>query len=103
MWFDVKLRTDLLLDMESAARKILDYIIRRLHDTEGSSVNITHDWNIMIVREYFFGLRHEDIKIPAFLDGFSARITGSSILLCYHEHERIIPMPFTAEKASRNP
>jgi broad specificity phosphatase PhoE len=103
MWFDGKLGDDLLLGMENAAGEILDYIIRRLHDTEGSSVNITHDWNIMIVREYFFGLRHEDIDIPAFLDGFSARVTGSSIHLRYHEHERFIPLPLTAGKDSRNP
>lgn len=91
-WFDNKLPSSLIMSLPEAARMQLKILVNQLTSTTVSSINITHDWNIMILREYYFKLRHEDIGDPDYLDGIYVFLSDDTICLRYHSHERIILM-----------
>ncbi|MCP4136544.1 MAG: histidine phosphatase family protein [bacterium] len=92
-WFNGELPDTVLLPPEQAALIQLRVLIDHLKNETGSSIYISHDWNIMLLREYYFGLRHEDIGPPDFLDGIAAYIQSNELHLQYHEHHSIIPLP----------
>ena len=89
-WFDNELPSNLIMPLPEAAQIQLNILANQLRSGISSSINITHDWNIMILREYYFNLRHEDIGDPDYLDGVFAYLHQDRLHLRYHEHERII-------------
>jgi phosphohistidine phosphatase SixA len=89
-WFDNELPSNLIMPLPEAAQTQLNILANQLRSGISSSINITHDWNIMILREYYFNLRHEDIGDPDYLDGVCAYLHQDRLHLRYHEHERII-------------
>lgn len=89
-WFDDELPPDLIMPLPEAANVQLNILASQLRSGNSSSINITHDWNIMILREYYFNLRHEDIGDPDYLDGMFAYLRDDRLHLRYHEHERIL-------------
>ncbi len=88
-WFDGELPTDLLMSLEEAAQLEMQILKNQLEGNE-TAINITHDWNIMIMRQYFFNLRHEDVGPPGFLDGIIAYMDNEKIYLSYHEYTYMI-------------
>jgi phosphohistidine phosphatase SixA len=89
-WFDNELPPSLIMSLQEAALIQLKILLNQLISTQVSSINVTHDWNIMILREYYFKLKHEEIGDPDFLDGLYAYLSGGKIILRYHENETII-------------
>jgi phosphohistidine phosphatase SixA len=89
-WFDNELPSNLIMSLPEAAHVQLNILVNQLQSGNSSSINITHDWNIMIVREYYFNLRHEDIGDPDYLDGVCAYFQQDRLHLRYHEHEKTI-------------
>lgn len=84
-WFDgalpaslVQPCTEAASDQVAAAVEVLDHPERpRL------AVLVSHDWNLMLVREHFFGVRHEDAGWIDFLDGVSIRRAAEGLALSY--------------------
>jgi phosphohistidine phosphatase SixA len=95
-WFDNELPPELIMSLPEAARIQLRILVDTLRSSDTSSIHVTHDWNIMIVREYYFHLRHEDIGDPDYLDGVLAYLRDTILHLRYHEHEAIIDLSDTA-------
>jgi phosphohistidine phosphatase SixA len=91
-WFDNELPSNLIMSLPEAAHLQLNILVNQLRSCNSSSINITHDWNIMIVREYYFNLRHEDIGDPDYLDGVCAYFQQDRLHLRYHEHEKTIDL-----------
>ncbi len=91
-WFNNELPADMIMPLPLAAELHLRLIGEQLKQGK-SVINITHDWNIMVMREYYFNMRHEEIGEPDFLDGFLAYKENNSILLTYHGHSKKIPVP----------
>jgi phosphohistidine phosphatase SixA len=89
-WFNGELPPSLIMSLPDAALIQLKILINQLTSSRISSLNITHDWNIMIVREYYFKLKHEEIGDPGFLDGLYAYISHGELILVYHQNEKII-------------
>jgi len=92
LWFDNNYDDGFLMPLDRAAHIQLMIMINQLKNETVSTINITHDWNIMLLREYFFGLRHEDMDIPDFLDGVISFIKGNEIHLLYDNESRIIDL-----------
>jgi hypothetical protein len=86
-WFDNELPGTLIMSLKQAAHVQLKILLDQLSSAQTSFLNVTHDWNIMILREYFFKLRHEEIGIPDYLDGLFAYVSDGQLFLQYHEHE----------------
>jgi phosphohistidine phosphatase SixA len=89
-WFDNELPANLIMPLPEAAHIQLNILANQLRSGNSSSINITHDWNIMILREYYLNLRHEEIGDPDYLDGVCAYLHQDRLYLRYHEHERTI-------------
>ncbi|MBP7734837.1 MAG: histidine phosphatase family protein [Spirochaetes bacterium] len=92
-WFDNELPADLIMSLPEAARIQLSILVNQLNSQRHSTVNVTHDWNIMIMREYYFNLRHEDIGDPGYLDGLYAFYENDRLFLGYHNHVMEINPP----------
>jgi len=91
-WFDGILPEHVLMPLEEAALNQMAILAGQLANTGPSAINVTHDWNILILREWAFNLRHEDLGWPDFLDGVLAQRVNSSIHLCYHGKRAEIPL-----------
>jgi len=80
-WFDGRLPTELLKPRRDTALEQIATVqdhMRRV--SRGLVVLVTHDWNLLAVREELFGLRHEDDQWPGFLDG----------LVFWREHDDLL-------------
>jgi len=80
-WFNNEISDSLIAPIESSAHTQMKILVDQLLYSDYSVINITHDWNIMILREYFLNLKHEEIGQPGFLDGLCAYIHEDSIIL----------------------
>ncbi len=92
-WFNDELPTNLIMPLPEAARIQLTILVNQLRSKTCSTINVTHDWNIMIMREYFLHLRHEDIGDPDYLDGVFAFYENSRLHLGYHDHVTVLDLP----------
>lgn len=68
-WFDGRLRPGVYKSLDETLEEHLDYLRHSLNSTPGMDIHVTHDWNINVLREGIFGLRHEDVGWPGFLSG----------------------------------
>lgn len=69
-WFDGRICPSLFKSRGDTALEQLTIVDAQLSAVErGLAVLVTHDWNLLAVREEVFGMRHEDDRWPGFLDG----------------------------------
>ena len=85
-WFNGHISSDLIMPLPEAALTQINVLLKQLNENINCTINISHDWNLMILLEYYFKLKHEDIGIPSFLDSISAYKTNDTIHLQYHHH-----------------
>lgn len=83
-WFDGRLPPHLLVPLDETARTQVQGAHHAL-GTAGLAVLVTHDWNVMAVRERFFGIRHEEAGLLDFLDGVAVTPRGGAIGLMYRD------------------
>jgi len=92
-WFDGDISDDLLMPVDQVAGRLVRLLADQLDTDEGVIINVTHDWNLMTILEYFFGLKHEDIGTPDFLDGLAAARFENRLILYYHEYVKELALP----------
>lgn len=86
-WFDGNLPGKTLLTLPEAAELIFGYVARSLSQAKRNTAMITHDWTIMILREYYLDLTHESAGFPGFLDGMAVYRTEDGLKVYYHGEE----------------
>lgn len=89
-WFNGEVPENLVLSLEESAKKQLRGLIKQLQSSKTNCVNITHDWNIVLLKEYFFGLQHEQDGMPEYLDGMYAYIENEIVNLFYKNKQTLI-------------
>jgi hypothetical protein len=57
-------------------------------------LHVTHDWNILILRELLLNLRHEEMGWLAFLDGLAFARHADQLEVVYRDHRRRQPLPW---------
>lgn len=57
-------------------------------------LHISHDWNIMVLREHLLGVRHEEAGWLDFLDGIGLCLSGGLLRVIYRQHERQQALPW---------
>lgn len=69
-WLDGRLPATLFKPRRASALEQIDAVEHHLRRARsGLVVLVTHDWNLLAVREEMFGLRREEDRWPGFLDG----------------------------------
>jgi hypothetical protein len=91
-WFNSEIPDSLIAPLEESAQTQFSIIADQLLSRKESFINITHDWNIMILREYYLGLKHEEIGQPEYLDGLYAYLNAESIILSSMNVQKSIPL-----------
>jgi hypothetical protein len=88
-WFSGRLEPGLMRPVPESTRAHLDLVRAALRqDGLGSrlEVLVTHDWNVMVLREGLLGVRSEDIGWPDFLDGVSFRLRPTGLEARFRDH-----------------
>lgn len=85
-WFDGKFPSDILMPRGPAALSQVAAVLAHLNDDAGAfrkdalHVFVSHDWNILLVREEMVGHRIED-GWPHYLDGFALAVDGDELVI----------------------
>lgn len=95
LWFEGRVPPHVIDPAPALAARKVAFVERRLteiaHEPSTLDLHVSHDWNIIILREHLIGVRHEDAGWLTFLDGVSFRHSASGLLASYREHTRGIP------------
>ncbi len=72
-WFDGRVPAEIFMPLPEARDIQIAYLRSKLDEAPCGTldIHITHDWNINVLREGIFGLRHEDLGWPDFLSGLA--------------------------------
>jgi len=72
-WFGGRVPPEIFMPLAEARDQQVSYLRSKLANSGGKTldIHVTHDWNINILREGIFGLRHEDIGWPDYLSGLA--------------------------------
>lgn len=98
LWFTGQIAPNIIRAAAHIAAEKLLYLTRRMDEpsTRGRrlDVHVSHDWNVIILRELMLSIRHEDAGWLTFLDGlaFSSRPTGLHAF--YRDRSLMKPMPW---------
>lgn len=79
-WFDGKFPSDILMPRGPAALSQVKAVLEHLTHPEALHVFVSHDWNILLVREEMVGHRIED-GWPHYLDGFALTVDGDELVI----------------------
>ncbi|WP_019177921.1 histidine phosphatase family protein [Methanomassiliicoccus luminyensis] len=100
-WFDGKYGEDLIMPSNEAADLVLSQILARLAEPGGDGrldVHVSHDWEILLLREMLMGARYEEDGWIGYLegimfvpdgDGFLALMNGRSGRFRYRDGRRV--------------
>jgi broad specificity phosphatase PhoE len=89
-WFDGKLSSEIISPIDEIAPSFMDSFREQFAGNGGLIVDVSHDWNMSVMLEYFMGLKHENIGIPVFLDHIIFRMKNGRINMTYHEYDKTI-------------
>lgn len=90
-WFDESLEMAGLMRARTAALGQLQVLVETLASAPPEPalhLHFSHDWNILLIRERFLGITHEDRGMPPFLDGLIAYRDGQELVVRYRDVER---------------
>jgi len=88
LWFDGALEPGLMMPLADAARAQLAFLDAQLRDGVHSYINVSHDWNVMLMREHFFGMRHDELGAPDYLEGVACYRDAGTLRLRASGKER---------------
>ena len=83
VWIDGRVSRDLIVPAEAAAGRTLEILKSQLSEDRVCTINISHDWNIILLLEHYFNLRHEEIGNPDYLSGIVAYSEHGALHLIY--------------------
>lgn len=101
LWFTGQIGAAIIRSAEQIAEGKLVYLTQRLHEpvTRGRrlDVHVSHDWNVIILRELMLRVRHEDAGWLTFLDGVAFSSGAAGLQACYRNFSVTKPLPWTFE------
>ncbi|HLP26903.1 MAG TPA: histidine phosphatase family protein [Acidobacteriota bacterium] len=90
LWFENRVPPSVIDPAPALAALKLDFVRTQLAAAEPGTLDlhVSHDWNIIILREHLCGVRHEDAGWLTFLDGVTFRASERGVRTVYREHAR---------------
>jgi broad specificity phosphatase PhoE len=81
-WSDGCYSEDQITPMKEAAAVELEKIITQIKNGNSSVIiDVTHDWNILLLREIYLGLHFEEVGLPDYLDSVAILKQGRRLAL----------------------
>jgi hypothetical protein len=78
LWFDGAYPPARIAPLSEAAGYEMRQAIGHLDaSTVPLSIGVTHDWNLLLLRERYLGLRHEEVGLPSYLDSVAVLRRGA--------------------------
>lgn len=98
-WFRSELPDSIIAEPGLIADETVAHIDRRLRETTAHGrrldLHVSHDWNVLVVRELLLGVTHEKAGWLTFLDGVAFSRTGDKELTAaYKDSRRSSPLPW---------
>ncbi len=90
-WFDNKISEDIMLNPETASKKIVLFMKKELAQIKKNEMGIfvSHDWNIFPVKEFFLGLRHETNGAVGYLESVFLFEKDNNFYLANHQKDAV--------------
>ncbi len=97
-WFLGEVPLAFIRPAAEIANEKLAYFRARLGDPPARGrrldLHVTHDWNVIILRELMLELHHEKEGWPEFLDGVTLTAHGDELRIGFRHHARQQPLPW---------
>jgi broad specificity phosphatase PhoE len=92
-WFDEQLPAGIVQGADRAALELASVARARLAATPegGLTLLVSHDWNVMLLRERLLGVRHDEAGWLDYLDGVVLVAEAGRVVLRWREHARPLP------------
>ncbi len=98
LWMRGEVPPNIIRDTKHIAETKMGCLTRRLSEaTPGRrrlDLHVSHDWNIMVLREHLLGVRHEEAGWLEFLDGVGFCLHGGVLQVAYRKQERRQALPW---------
>jgi hypothetical protein len=92
LWFEGQVPPSVIDPAPTLAAMKLDFVRARLGEVAAEpgtlDLHVSHDWNIIILREHLVGVRHEDAGWLTFLDGVAFRPSERGVRAIYRDQVR---------------
>lgn len=94
LWLQGEIPEGVVEPAPMLARNKLAFLSATLRETGAApgrlDLHVTHDWNILVLRELTLGLRHEDLGWMSFLDGLALSLQGDAMeIVCRHRRVQL--------------
>lgn len=98
LWFSGQVESTVIRAPEQIATRKLVFLTQRLQEpcAQGRrlDLHVSHDWNILALRELLCGVRHEDAGWLNFLDGVAFSSAPSGLRAVYRDRAVTQPLPW---------
>lgn len=94
LWFTNQVPVELIERAPVIVRRKVDYVALRLREPSATGrrldLHISHDWNVIILRELLLGVRHEEAGWARFLDGVAFTPEAERLRAFYRERNAVV-------------
>jgi len=98
LWHDGQIEPKVIRATKQIAETKLDYLARKLQEPclagRRLDLHVSHDWNILALRELLLGVSHEDAGWLNFLDGLTFSLRAGRLEARYRGHAQSQTLPW---------
>lgn len=95
LWFTDQVSVEFIERAPAIIRRKVAYVAARLGETDAAAgrrldLHISHDWNVIILRELLLGVRHEEAGWASFLDGVAFTNEADALRAFYRDRTAVV-------------
>jgi len=99
LWMAGQVAPEVIQSTTQIAEAKLGYLTRKLRAPviagRRLDLHVSHDWNILTLRELMLGIRHEEAGWLDYLDGVAFSLNGDRLEAVYRGHRRDQTLPWS--------
>ena len=91
-WFNKEISEDIMLNPEETSQRIVAFMKQELQKLDKNEIGIfvSHDWNIFPIKEFFFGIKHEEGGHVGYLDSVFLFEKNNNFYLTSYQKDAIM-------------
>lgn len=98
LWHDGQIEPNVIRATKQIAETKLVYLTRKIQEPclagRRLDLHVSHDWNILVLRELLLGVQHEEAGWLNFLDGLVFSLSADRLEACYRNHAQTQILPW---------